>query len=297
MNVLSIATVLLIILGLAYAARKKMLVSQTVVVINFIVFFILIFTSRSFYAGPSPVFHDLAFRPSYLEAGGLSHTYTLFTSMFIHSDIFHILMNMIIFLLIGIPFEQRVGSRRFATIYFTSGVAGAIFFSIFNWGSDVMLVGASGAIFGVFGAFAALYPRDRVVMPIPFPIMFFVRMPVIVATIMFAALESLYTLSGVSDGVAHLAHIGGLVSGIVLSVFVREEKHKSTGRLNFDLLEGLVSTDKQREALVRAKEADLPEVREAWLSYLTKEMRCPKCGGKLERNKGIHCKDCGYRIM
>ncbi len=297
MNVMSIATILVIMLGLAYSARKKMLVSQTVVIINFIVFFILIFTSRSFYAGPSPVFHDLAFRPSYLEAGGLPHTYTLFTSMFVHSDILHILMNMIIFLLIGIPFEQRVGSGRFAIIYFLSGMMGAIFFSAFNWGSDVMLVGASGAIFGVFGAFAALYPRDKVVMPIPLPIMFFVRMPVIVATIMFAALESLYTLSGVSDGVAHLAHIGGLVSGIALSAFARGEKAESTGRLNFDLLEGFVSTDEQREALARAREADLPEVREAWLSYLTKDIRCPKCGGKLERDGGIRCKECGYRVM
>ncbi len=296
MNIFSIATIAIILFGLGYAAKKKMLVSQMIVIINFIVFFILILTSHSFSAEPSPVFQDLAFKPSYLGIKGLPYIYTLFTSMFIHANVLHILTNMIIFLLVGIPFEQRVGSKKFAAVYFISGITGAVFFSVFNWGSDVMLVGASGAIFGIFGAFAALYPRDKVVMPIPLPIMFFVRMPVLVATLMFASIETIYTISGVSDGVAHLAHIGGFVSGVSMSVFMKGEKHETAGRLNFDALEKLISNEKQRDAFIRAKEADVPEVREAWLSYLLKDLKCPKCGGKLERDKGIRCKDCGYRI-
>ncbi len=297
MNLLSVVYIIIILAGLAYAAKRKILISQMIVVINFIIFFLLVFTSPTFSTGSSPISQDMAFRPSYLEVGGISHLYTLFTSMFIHGGVLHILMNMIIFLLIGIPFEQRVGSMRFAAVYFATGIFGALFFSIFNWGSDVMLVGASGAIFGVFGAFAALYPRDKVVMPIPLPIMFFVRMPVIVATIMFASLETVYTISGISDGVAHLAHIGGIVSGISISVFMRKEKHVNTGIINFDALERLINNEKQRDTFIRAKEADLPEVREAWLSQLLKELRCPKCGGKLERNKEIRCKNCGYRLM
>ncbi|HDH81756.1 MAG TPA: rhomboid family intramembrane serine protease [Thermoplasmatales archaeon] len=294
MNVLSIISIVIMLLGLAYAARKRILISQMIVVINFVIFFMLIFTSHHFSTVYSPIFSDLAFRPAYLN--GVSRLYTLFTSMFIHADIFHILMNMLIFLLIGIPFEQRVGSRKFAAVYFISGIFGAIFFSIFNWGSNTMLVGASGAIFGVFGAFASLYPRDKVVMPIPLPIMLFVRMPVIVATIMFASIESLYALSSMSDGVAHLAHIGGLVSGIALSFFIKKEE-KVAPAINFNVLERMITDEKQREAFERVKKADVPEVREAWLSYLLKDMKCPKCGGKLVRDKGIYCRDCGYRLM
>lgn len=298
MNPLSVATIAAIILGLAYSIKKKMLLTQTLTIINFVIFFILAFTSRGLSTTAySPVFRDLAFRPSYLYPGELLYSYTLFTSLFIHSDIFHILMNMIIFLLIGIPFEQRVGSKKFAVVYFISGISGALLFSAFNWGSNVMLVGASGAIFGIFGAFAALYPRDKVVMPVPLPIMFFMRMPVIVATLMFASIETLYVVGGVSDGVAHLAHVGGLVAGITISVFIKKEKSESISKINFDALERLIENDEQREALEKAKEADLPEVREAWLSHLLRDIRCPKCGGKLERNKGIGCRDCGYRIM
>ena len=294
MNILSVTAIAIILLGLAYAAKKKMLISQMVVIINFVVFFLLLFTSGKFSTANSPVFSDLSFRPSYMT--DLPHIYTLFTSMFIHGDIFHIMMNMIIFLLIGIPFEQRVGSKKFAAAYFISGIGGAVFFSAFNWGSDVMLAGASGAIFGIFGAFAALYPRDRVVMPIPLPIMFFVRMPVIVATIMFASIESLYALSGITDGVAHLAHIGGFVSGILISIFIKKEE-KEEDRMNFDALERLITNEQQRDAFEKLKEADVREVREAWLSYLLNQLKCPRCGGELEGNGGIHCKNCGYRIM
>jgi len=295
MNALSIISIAIMLLGLAYAAKKKILISQMIVIINFVIFFMLIFTSHHFSTAYSPMFPDLAFRPAYLNS--ISHLYTLFTSMFVHADIFHILMNMLIFLLIGVPFEQRVGSRKFAAVYFISGIFGAIFFSIFNWGSNTMLVGASGAIFGIFGAFASLYPRDKVVMPIPLPIMLFVRMPVIVATVMFASIESLYALSSMSDGVAHLAHIGGLVSGIVISFFIKEGEKEAVPAINFNALERMIKDERQREAFERVKKADVAEVREAWLSYLLKDMKCPKCGGKLARDKGIYCRDCGYRLM
>ncbi|MEA2054274.1 MAG: rhomboid family intramembrane serine protease [Candidatus Thermoplasmatota archaeon] len=296
MNFLSIISVFIMLFGLAYAAKKKILISQMIVVINFIIFFLLILTSHGFSTAYSPIFSDLAFKPSYLE--DITHVHTLFTSIFVHGDIFHILMNMIVFLLVGIPFEQRVGSRKFAAIYFATGIFGAIFFSIFNWGSNIMLVGASGAIFGILGAFAALYPRDEVVMPIPFPIILFIRMPVVVATLLFASMESIYTFSGISDGVAHLAHIGGIISGILLSISIRKKAdHERPAGVNFNVLETLIHNEEQREIFEKIKESDVSEVREAWLSYLVKKLKCPKCGGKLVGGKGIHCKNCGYKIM
>jgi len=100
--------------GLSYAFYKKMLIAQMIIVINFIVFFLEILTSPSFSTGAASVVKDLAFRPSYIQE--ITPLYTLFTSLFLHADLWHILMNMIVFLVVGIPFEQRVGSRRFITI-------------------------------------------------------------------------------------------------------------------------------------------------------------------------------------
>lgn len=291
----SLVAVAVIVGGLAYAFYKKMLLSQMIIVINFVVFFLTLAAARSFSVSASPVFQDLAFRPRYLLEWGSE--YTLFTSLFVHADIWHILMNMFIFLLIGIPFEQRVGAPRFAAIYLLTGVGGTLTFCLFHWNSGVMLVGASGAIFGIFGAFAALYPRDQVVMPLPLPIMLFIRMPVIVATLLFAGLETLYTVGRISDGVAHEAHIGGLVCGVALAAVLRQviPRTVSAAPLN-GRLASLAQTDRQRQLLKKVEEADIPEVRDAWMARFLEEVECPHCGGSLIAHRGIRCQHCGTRF-
>ncbi|KAA0002682.1 MAG: rhomboid family intramembrane serine protease [Thermoplasmata archaeon] len=290
METLSLAIIVLIISALLYAWKKEMLISQMIVVINFIVF-LLLFLPSLFPINFSRklIFYDLAFNPSYLISG--SKMYTLFTSLFLHGDVLHILMNMLFLLLIGIPFEQRIGRKTFAFLYFSTGICACLFFSIFEWGNQVMLIGASGAIFGLLGAFAALYPRDKVVMPLPSPIIFFVKMPVIVAALLFTSIETLYTFSNISDGIAHTAHIGGLISGIALSQFIKKRKVKEE-KFDFLPLEAYITTERQKEIFRKAKEADVPEVREAWLSYLLRELKCPKCGGGIKKDGT--CKNCGF---
>ncbi len=292
----SLIACLIIVGGLAYAARQRILLSQAIIVVNFVIFFLMVLTSAepfSLSMAASPVFRDLAFRPVYLEQP--LRLYTLFTSLFVHADIPHILLNMIVFLLVGVPFEQRVGSTRFFVLYVATGVVGALLFTAFNPGSPGFLVGASGAIFGVLGSFAALYPRDEVVMPLPVFIILFIRMPVIVATLVFAGMETLYVFSGISDNVAHLAHVGGLVSGIVLAAVIGKPPGTSTEKLPLDRLAALVTTDRQRELLEQVREADEPEVQEAWLSTLLRELECPDCGGTLVHRNGIICQRCGWR--
>ena len=80
-----------------------------------------------------------------------------------------------VFFFVGMAFEQRIGWKKFLTIYLLTGVCGALTHSLLNLGSGIVLIGASGAIFGILGAFAFSYPRDEVVMPIPLGIIMVFR--------------------------------------------------------------------------------------------------------------------------
>lgn len=299
MDMISIVITIFILVALTYAWRKKMLISQMIVVVNFIIFIVLLISSKNFSITSSTVAADLAFRPSYLNS--LSSLYTLFTSMFIHWGFLHIIGNMIVLLLIGIPFEHHVGMKKFVFIYFLGGIAGTLFFSIAEWSSTTLTGGASGAIFGILGAFAAAYPWDEVVMPIPAFIVFFVRMKVIVAAVLFGLLQIVlaiaeqYFPSRELGGIAYLAHLGGLVAGIILSIILIKKKVPQTkAEFEFKTLEGKLTTEKQKEIYRKIKEADLPEVRDAWLSHLLKELKCSQCGGRIKKDG--YCINCGHRL-
>lgn len=283
MSILSFLAIGIIIACLAYGLRKNVQFSQLIIIANFIVFILAIFSEGN------QLLYDLGFRAIYLDEP--TKLYTLFTSMFIHFDIGHILMNMIVFLLIGTTFETLIGKKRFIIIYFVTGISATLVFSLFHLNDAILLGGASGAIFGILGAFAASYPRTQVFIPL----FLFIRMPVIFAALLFAGLETLYVISGVTEGVAHEAHLGGLVTGIVLAtVMIRKKKSFRKDAINFGSLENLITTQREKKILEKAKEADVPEVRDAWLSYLAKDLTCPKCGKKLHFNKDIVC-DCGYK--
>ena len=287
----SILSVLIVIIVFLFAYIKKMMFTFALLIANFLVFFISIPYNYQ-------IINELGFRPIYISGGYLLNWYTLFTSMFVHADYMHILGNMFVLFFVGLAFENRVGRKKFLIIYITTGICGAIAFSLVNPYSKVPVIGASGAIFGILGAFATAYPMDEVVMPVPVGIMLLTRMKVIYAAALFALLETLLVFLSpyMNDNIAHVAHLGGLVSGMILAIILikrgetkKVEFHHSSGNI-----EEIVRSPRDRELLEKIRNEDVPEVRDVWLSKLVEDLKCPRCGGKLTKtNDGIFCKNCG----
>jgi len=280
MEPISWIMVAIIILSFALPLIKKFPVSQSIIIANLLIFVL------SFYKIP---LEDLAFRPSYLLT---SKSYTIFTAMFLHGDFYHIFFNMLGLLFIGVPFEHEVGAKKFVMVYLITGFFAAVAYSLLGDGNSY-LIGASGAIFGVLGAFAAARPFKKIVLPLFMPIIIFLRLPVVVVALLYGGIETLYTFSGVTDGIAHTAHLGGFIAGVFLSPLLKIEME---GRrdLSPEEFAPFASGEKEKEILQKAMDADEKEVRDAWLSYLLKEIRCPKCGGEMEYKNGLRCKECGY---
>ena len=233
--------------------------------------------------------------------------------MFVHSDFLHILGNMFVFFFMGIAFEQRIGAKKFLTIYLITGICGALTHALLNLNSTVVLVGASGAIFGILGAFAYAYPRDEVVMPIPLGIMVIMRIKVIYATILFAILETVVVLFSVQDNTAHFAHLGGLISGVILASILigkKTEKNKYTNptgspgymnikksdEINFSHLNELVKTPELKNILQRIEKENVLQVRDMWLEHFLEKVTCPVCNKPLNHfNRKIWCEQQHYR--
>jgi membrane associated rhomboid family serine protease len=147
----------------------------------------------------------LAFSP----AAALTAPWTFFTYMFVHAGLLHLLGNMFMLFVFGTPVESRMGSRAFILYYLLCGVGAAVFSaalsSIMNVGP---MVGASGAVLGVALAFAMYWPdAELIVFPLPVPI----RARTLVALLIGA--DVLFAFLTPGDGIAHVAHVGGALSG------------------------------------------------------------------------------------
>ena len=141
------------------------------------------------------------------------HSYQFITYMFLHADLGHLFGNMFALWMFGRTLEYEIGSKRFLIYYLVCGVGAALIqmgvASIF--GENLTLLGASGAVMGVLLAFGLMHPNNMIyIMPLPFPIKakWFV--------IGYAVLELLLGSSGLDTGIAHFAHIGGMLWGLVL---------------------------------------------------------------------------------
>ncbi|MCU1340753.1 MAG: rhomboid family intrarane serine protease [Candidatus Acidoferrum typicum] len=146
------------------------------------------------------------------------------TSMFLHGGWMHLLGNMLFLWVFGGAVEDAMGHFQYLIFYFVCGIGSAMAHTIFNWGSTVPTVGASGAISGVMGAFIVLFPSARVATLIPALFLFFtVRIPAFLMLgywfflQIFSGLVSL-GVGGQQGGVAWWAHVGGFLLGAVLVV-------------------------------------------------------------------------------
>jgi len=148
---------------------------------------------------------------------------TLFSSMFIHGGWFHLLSNLWVLFLFGDNVEDRLGGLRYLLFYLASGAAAALLQVYVLSGSGLPMVGASGAIAGVLGAYLVFYPRARVASLVP---IFFIFTIIEIPAVIFLAFWFLSQLGsgwlalngGAGSGVAWWAHIGGFVFGMAASL-------------------------------------------------------------------------------
>ena len=177
--------------------------------------------------------------------------YQLVTYMFMHADFQHIFFNMFAVWMFGRTLEQVLGSKRFLTYYMICGIGAGLaqelvqyihyatelsHYDSVNTGISIIpmgeylnlmtTVGASGAVYGILLAFGMLFPNSEMfVFPLPFPIKakFFVMG--------YAVIELLAGLGASGDGIAHFAHLGGMVFGFFLILYWR--KKNNNGHLYF----------------------------------------------------------------
>ena len=161
----------------------------------------------------------------------------VFTSMFLHGGFMHVAGNMLYLWIFGDNVEDRMGHGRFLVFYLLCGIAAALAQTITTPDSVVPMVGASGAIAGVMGAYFVLYPRSRIVTLIP---LFFFFQVIEVPAIAFlgiwflmqfaSGVISIGTLGrtgGTMGGIAFWAHIAGFVAGITgVAMFRRPERQR-----------------------------------------------------------------------
>lgn len=150
---------------------------------------------------------------------------TIFTSMFIHGGLAHIGGNMLYLWIFGDNVEHAMGRARFLLFYLLAGTIAALAQALQVPSSDVPMIGASGAISGVLGAYLLLHPFARIrvlIMPLPFFIRV-VNIPAVAVLGFWFLIQFLSGLASPADqgGVAFWAHIGGFVAGVALVPFFK----------------------------------------------------------------------------
>ncbi|MYQ47048.1 rhomboid family intramembrane serine protease [Streptomyces sp. SID4985] len=155
--------------------------------------------------------------PSYDKSPALS----VLTSMFLHGGWLHLLGNMLFLLIFGNNVEDRMGHVRYLLFYVVCGYAAGYGFALLNASSTDPLIGASGAIAGVLGAYLVLYPKARVWVLVPFLVFLPLRLPAWVVLGFWFGLQAVYSSGqGVEAGsgtVAYAAHVVGFVTGMLLA--------------------------------------------------------------------------------
>jgi membrane associated rhomboid family serine protease len=170
-----------------------------------------------------------------LSNPGVSTGVSIFTSMFLHGGWFHLISNMWALYIFGDNVEDRLGPMRYLLFYLVCGVVAALAHVYSQPLSNVPVVGASGAISGVLGAYLVLYPRARVISLVPLWIVpWFIEIPAVFYlgfwffSQLFSGLLSLGMPISTYGGVAWWAHVGGFIAGLLL-VKILEQKRTYPG--------------------------------------------------------------------
>ncbi|GHU99654.1 rhomboid family intramembrane serine protease [Bacteroidia bacterium] len=214
-------------------------------VINLIIINVLVFMAQVFLPSAAGQWLENLFALHFWQSS-LFRPWQAVSYMFMHGSWEHLFFNMFALWMFGRILEYDLGGRRFLIFYFVCGIGAALMQLGVNWIEvgmlnrqialqpalmskllymiDVPTVGASGAIFGVLLAFGMLHPNDRIMLlfpPIPMKAKYFV--------IGYGVLELAIGLANPGDSVAHFAHIGGMLWGLLLLLYWRRQNRRTAG--------------------------------------------------------------------
>jgi len=264
-----------------YAAWKQFsfsIVASAICVFTYIVMSVA--GQNNWYAAQAMI----AFSP--VDLTDPARIYTVLTSMFAHANLVHLMFNVLGLIFIGMVFEQRIGPRPFILLFLLSGLAGTLVFAGIHRNNGMFLVlGASGAISGVLGAFARLYPNEKMsmfILFIPLP-----PLPIWIIVGIFVLIQ--LVLIPTSSQIAYEAHLGGLAAGILLApavVRLPSSKRVKRAAISLSALRRLATTPELKTVLRRIEEESVPDVRSAWIEHFVSMARCPHCGSHLKASRG-----------
>jgi membrane associated rhomboid family serine protease len=157
---------------------------------------------------------NFAFTP----ATAFQKPWTFITSVFMHADIAHILVNMLVLFFLGLALENRIGSKHFVILFLLAGIFGSVGYMVTATDSSVPAIGASGAINGIVGALAIVMPLMMVW------IWGIVPMPMIAVAAIWALIDFFGVFT--PGTIAHGAHLGGLFVGLLYGWYLRNELKK-----------------------------------------------------------------------
>ncbi len=192
--------------------KTRPIVTPILIIINVAVFIFCFFSSEDFVGQYAMVPVDIL---------GGEKLYTVFTSMFLHANIFHIGGNMLFLYVFGDNVEDAFGRGRYLLFYLLCGLAadvGHVWSVIDTPGVYEPTIGASGAISGVLGAYMLMYPKARVLTFVPIRFIWLVRIPAVIFLGFWFLLQLLYSQLDIGGGVAYWAHIGGFIAGMILGL-------------------------------------------------------------------------------
>jgi membrane associated rhomboid family serine protease len=210
--------------------RRTPVVNYLLITINILVF-VFLFLSGS--AQESLVYEFALIPANYTDGVALGDITDIFTSMFMHAGLLHLVGNMLYLWIFGDNVEDSLGSIRYLAFYLGGGVVASLTQFLTNPGSQLPTVGASGAIAAVLGAYLVLYPRARIATFIP--IGFFLRLTMVPASIVLGLWFVLQLFNGVLSmgsadvgGTAFWAHIGGFVAGVIMGFLVKSGRRQAS---------------------------------------------------------------------
>lgn len=143
-----------------------------------------------------------------------------FTYMFLHASPLHLFLNMFVLLIFGTTVETVLGWKKYLFLYLISGIGSGIFYIALTGPSDILMLGASGATFGILTAYAFKFPKNWVIM---FP---GIPMPAAFIVIFFAGLELFLGFFDFQPGIAHWGHLGGIITGTIIMLYLRYKEKR-----------------------------------------------------------------------